>query len=129
MDQEPAHPNDPDGRFADAAAARRRLAELDEHAEAQRQLPGLRAKHADVLRRKQQVAEAIATYDTGGVHGLHRGGASEQDPTRQALVEQLRALNLELDAVNAAIAAIPAPLAHSDRNAHLEDLQRRVGNR
>jgi hypothetical protein len=143
------HPNDPFGHHADAAAARRRLAELDDHAELQKALPDLRAQRDAILRRKQEVADMLAYI--GGhndqsqsyrdahqaiLQEIHDLGASEErsrrlrdlkDTERDALVEQLRAVNLELNTVNAAIAAIPPVMAPSDRHAHLEDLRRRAG--
>jgi hypothetical protein len=119
MDQPHHHRNDPDGKWADARAARDRLAEIDRHAEQQKQLGDLQQMRAAVLQAKQETAEAIAVFGADG--------AAEKNPDRQRLVERLQALNASLVELDSRIATIRAPLHPHDRASHLEDLRRRTG--
>lgn len=111
------HRNDPDGIHADARAAKAKLDELDQHADAQKALPDLQAERAAILRDKAETAEQIAAFGPEGHH--------EANPERQRLVERHRALSLAQGDIDRAISAIPPVM--SDKAAHVEDLRRRAG--
>lgn len=117
MDERHHHENDVGGKWADARAARDKLAQLDDYAEQQRQLPDLKTMRDAILRDKAEVAAAIAGFGPELYH--------EQNPDRQRLHDRLTAINLALAGIDAKISAIPAPLAVDDGNAHVEDLHRR----
>jgi hypothetical protein len=95
------------------------LDDLDQDAELQRGLPDLQAQRAAILKAKQETAEQIAKF---GAHGT-----AENDPDRQRLVQRLQGLGIALTDIDRQISAIPTPMAHTDRVAHVNDLVRRAG--
>jgi hypothetical protein len=152
MDERHHHENDVHGVFASGRAARKRLAELDEVAERERQRPALRASFAEITAAKALVAGQIRDlFGEAGHsarcqmtvaeftrrHGPEFNGPDHVVPgdyaimverlgQREVLTEQLRSLSLELNQVHAALSALGPETARGDMQAHRDDLSERI---